>query len=89
MPVPDTVTKKELQAVEKSLGKQISELQTKLDDMKKSFNSDIEELNKIEVNIKQELSKRIEEVDSRCNDLQNGINTLAKAIADVAKKVGT
>jgi hypothetical protein len=81
------VTKKDLQALEKNLGKQIADLkkqvdeqQKQIDDHRHEFLKDLEEENKIAVNIRQDFEKRSAEI-------QNSINTLAKAISDVASKL--
>ena len=76
----DEVSKKDLQAVEKNFNKQIADLEKKIDELRKEFNKDLEEENKITVTVRGDLEKR-------CDDLQNGINTLARAFGDIANKM--
>jgi hypothetical protein len=86
--VADEVTKKDLQAVQKELSKQIADLkkrdeetQTQIDDHRHEFIKGLEEENAIAVNIKKEF-------DARSVEIQNSINTLAKAISDLAGRIG-
>jgi hypothetical protein len=83
----DEVTKKDLQALQKDFNKQIldlkkrnEELQKLVDDNRHEFLSGLEEENKITVNVRKDFEKRSDEI-------QNSINALAKAIADIANKV--
>jgi len=84
----DEVTKRDLQALQNNVNKQIADLKKQVDDQKKDFNKGLDEENKITVNARNDLDKRIDAFEPRFTDLQNGINTLARAIADLAKKVG-
>src|SRR5262249_33179156 len=85
--VADEVTKKDLQAVQKDYNKQFADvkkqietLDKKVDDNRREFLSDSEEANKISVNIRSDLGKR-------CDELQDGVNALAKAISELAGRV--
>jgi len=70
----DEVTKKDLQAVQNDLNKQIAELKKLIEDRKKEFN------NALRGNIEALFEPRFEQ-------LENNFKVLAKAISDVAKKV--
>jgi uncharacterized coiled-coil DUF342 family protein len=89
----DDVSKKDLQALEQKFNKQIAELKKQAEELKKQaeeqkkeFNKGLDEENKIAVNIRQDLEKKIQALDTRCNELQNGITTLSRAIGDIANK---
>jgi hypothetical protein len=86
----DEVSKKDLQALEKNFNKQIADLKKLMEDQKKEFNQGLDEENKITVNARADVMKRIDGIESkfqsRDDELQNAINALAKAIGDLANK---
>ena len=82
----DEVSKKDLQALEKNFNKQIADLKKQMEEHKKEFNKGLDEENKITVNARQELEAKIAGLETRCTELQNAINTLAKAVGDLANK---
>ena len=84
----DEVTKKDLQALQANVNRQIAELTRQLAELKKVFNRGLDEENQIAVNVKADLTRRIDQVDSRLAGFQNAINAVARAVSDVAKKAG-
>jgi hypothetical protein len=101
----DEVTKKDLQALQSNVNKQIAELARQIPDPKAfqgataSLSRQVTELDKRLSEVKRELLKDGEDNNSvivrvrqdafkRMDELQTSINTLARAVADVAKKVG-
>jgi len=85
----DEVTKKDLQALQANVNRQIAELARQLAALKKEFNRGLDDENQIAVNAKADVMRRIDQVDARLAGFQNAINTVARAVSDVAKKVGT
>ncbi len=87
----DDVTKKDLQALEKSFNKQIADLKKQLDDQKKDFQAGLDDENKITVTARGDLEKKIQDLnkrfEARSSEIQDSINTLARAIGDVANQI--
>ena len=90
----DDVSKKDLQALESRLTRQISDLSKQVAELKSGFNKDLDEQDKTTVTVRKELDKRVDDVDKRIDGLdtgakalQDGINTLARAHSDLAKRV--
>ena len=84
----DEVTKKDLQALQANVSRQIAELARQLAALKKEFNRGLDDENQIAVNVKTDLTRRIDQVDARLAGFQTAINAVARAVSDVAKKAG-
>ncbi len=83
----DEVTKKELQAVQANLNKQIGDVKKLITEQKSDFNKDLEEENKTTVTVRTDLEKRMDGIDKRMDQFQDAINALAKGIGEVASKI--
>ena len=83
----DEISKKDLQALQANVNKQIAEVKKQIETLQSNFNKDLEEENKITVRARTDLEKRMDGIDTQTASLQNAINTLARAISDVASKV--
>jgi hypothetical protein len=85
----DEVTKKDLQSLQGYINKRLADLTKVVADMKTASGKDSEELDGIIVRVRHDLERRLDRNDARLASLENAINTLAKAIADVARKAGS
>lgn len=83
----DEVSKKDLQALQANINRQIADLKKQIADLKSDSNKDSDELNKITVTVRQDLGKMIGAADTKIEKQQDAINTLARAISEVAQKV--
>jgi chromosome segregation ATPase len=83
----DEVSKKDLQAFQASVNRQIAELSKQLSDQKRDSHKDVDEVDGVIVRVRSDLEKRLDRVDDRFKEVQDSINTLARAIGDLAKKV--
>ena len=77
--IPDP---KAFQGATASLSRQVADLDKRLSEVRRELLKDDELNNSVVVNVRQDAWKRMDE-------LQNGINTLARAVADLAKKVAS
>ena len=84
----DEASKKDLQTLQANvnkqvtdLKKQIADLEKALADMKTFFNKEVEEVNKITVNVNQNLSKRLDVVDGQISQLQGIVGGLTSKVA--------
>ena len=83
----DDVSKKDLQILESRLSRQIADVDKKVSELRRDSNKDLDEQNKIVVTVRKDLEKRMDDFDGRIAALQDGINTLARAHGELAKKV--
>jgi len=100
----DEVTKKDLQALQSKVdkqiadlekqagggaaaGRQIADLDKRLGELRRELNKGLEEENKITVNAKADLAKRLDKMDAKIADLEDSINGLGRALTEISKKV--
>ena len=100
----DDVSKKDLQALQAKVDKQITDLGKQLGggaamsreiadldkrvyELKREINKGLEEENKITVNAKADIVKRLERMDAKMADLEDSINGLGRALTEISKKV--
>ena len=83
----DVVTKKDLKAVQNDYNKQIADVKKSIDALDDKVNdnrheslSDLEEENKIAVDIRKDF-------EARSKEIQDSINALSKAIGELAARV--
>ena len=76
----DEVTKKDLQSLQGYVNKRLADLTQVVANMKTASSKDSDDLDGIIVNVRQDLVKRLDRVDTRLTALEGAIATLAKAI---------
>jgi len=82
----DDVSKKDLQGVEARCTKKIDEVKKDLEQLRKEWRADSEELNKIEVNVKHGLDKRCDVIEAQLKDILNAVNQQAKLITELQNR---
>lgn len=82
----DDVSKKDLQGVEARCTKKIDGVKKDLEQLRKEWRADSEELNQIQVNIRHDLDKRCDAIEAQLKDLLNTVNQQTKLITELQNR---
>jgi hypothetical protein len=78
---------KEVANLQAVVNRQIADLGKRIDELRREFNKGLDEENRITVNVRGDVTKRLDRMDDRFSQVQDSINALSRGIGELAKKV--